>query len=162
MVSLFNRNFFKKLNNSWIFEYLVILVFLALGGLGWVYSYTYSGFGILILTILLVFIFNDFKYFIPAGLLTIFSYNIGYDSNKFPVEIALYGGALIAMIVLYSIFNFKLSNLGKPKSFIGILLLAISCIIPIFWNEVITKELGMMYWLYFTWVLYIVVYFLLI
>ena len=29
MVSLFNRNFFKKLNNSWIFEYLVILVFLA-------------------------------------------------------------------------------------------------------------------------------------
>ena len=160
MVSLFNNNFFKKLNNNWIFEYIVILIYLILGGLGWVFSYTYSGFGILVLTIVLVFVFNDFKYFIPAALLTIFSYNIGYDSNKFPVEIALYGGALISLIVLYSIFNFKLSNLSKPKSFIGILILAISCIIPIFWNESITKDFAMMYWLYFTWVLYIVVYFI--
>ena len=160
MVSLFQKDFFRKLNNNWIFEYVIILLFLVLGGLGWVYSYRYFGFSILMLAIILLFIFNDFKYLIPAGVMIVFSYNLGYESSRFPIEIALYGGTLIGLVIFYSILNFKLANLHKPKSFIGILLLAISCIIPIFWNTTITKETSMMYVLYFTWVLYIVVYFI--
>lgn len=160
MVSLFQRDFFRKINNNWIFEYVIIILFLVLGGLGWVYSYRYFGFSILMLAIVLLFIFNDFKYLIPAGVMIVFSYNLGYESTRFPIEIALYGGTLIGLVIFYSILNFKKSNLAKPKSFIGILLLAISCIIPIFWNTTITKDTSMMYILYFTWVLYIVVYFI--
>ena len=160
MVSLFQTNFLKKLNNSWIFEYIVILIFLVLGGFGWVFSYRYFGFAVIMLAILLLFVFNDFKYLIPATFTIIFSYNIGYDSDKFPIEIAIYGGTLIGLVLLYSILNFKLSNFKKPKSFLGIMILAISCIIPIFWNKVITAESSMMYFLYFTWVLYIVLYFI--
>ena len=120
MVSLFQRDFFRKINNNWIFEYVIIIIFLVLGGLGWVYSYRYFGFSILMLAIVLLFIFNDFKYLIPAGVMIVFSYNLGYESTRFPIEIALYGGTLIGLVIFYSILNFKKSNLAKPKSCIGI------------------------------------------
>lgn len=159
MVSIFENNFIKKLNNNWIFEYIMIMLYILFSVLGWLYSYSYAGIGIVSLTIVLLFIFNDFKYVIPAGLCVIFSYNGGYESSTFPIEIACYGGVLIFIILLYSILNFKKSNFKRPKSYIGIMLLAISCMIPIFWNKIITQETQLMYFIYFSWVLYIVVYF---
>jgi len=160
MISLFNNNFIKKLNNDWIFEYMIVMIYLIAGALGWVYSFSIIGMVSVILSILLLFIFNDFKYIIPAGLMLIFSYNGGYESGSIPSEVVMYAGLLIGIIVLYSIFNFKLGNLRKPKSFIGIVLLAISCIIPIFWNKVITEETKLLYFVYFGWVLYVVIYFI--
>ncbi|MBR6071665.1 MAG: O-antigen ligase family protein [Acholeplasmatales bacterium] len=158
MISIFDRRI-KKLNNSWIFEYVIVLLFIVFGFIGWKYSFSYSGMGIIVLTILLLFVFNDFKYIIPAGISLLFSYNSGYEVTSFPVKIAVYGGLLIFIVVLFSLLNFKLENFKKPKSYIGIVLLSISCMIPIFWNSVITKESSLMYFIYFTWVLYVVLYF---
>ncbi|MBQ7641385.1 MAG: O-antigen ligase family protein [Acholeplasmatales bacterium] len=159
MLSIFKQKWLSELNNNWIFEYLITLTFVIIGILGWFISYNFS-ICILVLTIGLLLVFNDFKYIIPAGLCLLFSYNAGYTANTFPVEIALYAGIFILLLIGYTIYNFKKINLKKPKSYIGIALLTVSCIIPIFWNKAITEESRIMYAIYFTWVLYIVIYFI--
>ncbi len=160
MINLFRNEKLNKINASWIFEYIIVIVYMVIGFIGWHYSYSISCFIMTLMTILLLFIFNDFKYMIPAILVLIFSYGGGYESDKLPVSIVGYAILLIVIILLFTIVNFKKSNLKKPKSFIGIIILAISCMIPIFWNNVITSETQLLYFIYFTWLLYIVVYFI--
>lgn len=160
MISFFDKPFVKELNNNWKFEYVVALLYVLFGFIGWYFSYTYSGICIVFTTIILLMVFNDFKYLLAAGLCIIFSYNGGYESTEFPVEIVSYAGCLIALIILYTIFNFKKESLKKPKSYIGIMILTMSCMLPIFWNNVITEEYKLMYFIYFSWLLYIVLYFI--
>ena len=126
MISFFDKPFVKELNNNWKFEYVVALLYVLFGFIGWYFSYTYSGICIVFITIILLMVFNDFKYLLAAGLCIIFSYNGGYESTEFPVEIVSYAGCLIALIILYTIFNFKKESLKKPKSYIGIMILTMS------------------------------------
>lgn len=157
MLPIFKSERFSKLNNNWLFECFIVFLYFVVSVIGWKFSYSYAGMGIVSLTLILLFVFNDFKYAIPAVIYIIFSYNGGYESTQFPGQIVLYGSLLIVLIILFTIFNFKKENFKKPISYIGISLLTVFCIIPIFWNEVITDN-KMLYALYFTWVLYIVVF----
>ena len=163
MIDLFKKDIFYKLNNKWLFEFLIVLLFIGVSFLGWYFSYSYSGFLICLLSIILLFIFNDFKYIIPASLCIIFSYNGGFEPGEFPMEIALYAGLFIFIIVLYTISNFKIKSFKKGKSFIGILALSIICFVPIFWNEAIVEDRDkMLYAIYLTWFLYLFVFFVFI
>lgn len=160
MISIFKKSVFEKLNNKCLFEYLIILTLIFLGMIGWKYSYSATSIIITSITLILVFIFNDFKYVIPAGLCLLFSYNGGYSYDRFPVEIVTSAAILLAIIIIHTVYNFKDIKTKKPKSFFGFLLMGISCIIPIFYNKVITEETRLMYIIYASWLLYTLMYFI--
>lgn len=160
MISIFDNVSLKKINSHFYFEILTVLLFFTFGGLGWYYNYSISGMGIISLLLVLLLVFNDFKYVIPAGISLIFSYNGGYDSKSLPSQVALYVGLLFLIIVVYFFVNLRKERTKKTKSVWGFILLSSSCIIPVFWNSVITSETKIMYLIYFSWLLYVIVYFI--
>ena len=161
MLSFFKKDIFEELNKSIMFEHFIVLLFIMLGMLGWRFSYNIFITITLSITILLTVIFNSFKYIIPTALCIVFSYNGGFSFDRFPVEIVIAGVGLLFIIILYVVYNFRNIKTKKPKSFFGIFLLGISAIIPIFWNKVITNDTKLLYLIYFSWILYLLLFLIL-
>ncbi len=159
MLAVFKKDYIYNLNNNWKFEYSIVILYILLGIFGW--NFNYLGFGIisLVLSMCLLLIFNDFNYMIPSIFMVIFSYNGGYSTGSIPFEIIGYAVSIVFLVILYTIYNFKKSNFKRLKSYVGILLLSISCFLPIFWNASITEDTRLLYFMYFAWIIYLVLYF---
>ncbi len=148
----------RKLNNNWKFEYLISFLFIVLGIIGWQFSYVVSSILIISLSVFLIAINNDFKYGIPATIILLFSFRTGFSIDTFPYEIVIPVAIFIIFILVYMVLHFKIK---KIKSCIGMLILSISFLIPIFWNNVITTGFEVFYVMYFSWLLYTILYFIL-
>lgn len=97
---------------------------------------------------------DDLKYAIPILIFFLFNINFGFANNEVP-KIIIYLVADVVLCLVY--FTIKSGiHLKKMKSFIPLLGLSISQIIPIFWTA-ITVEYAL-YYIYFANLLYLVYY----
>lgn len=161
MFSLVKNEKVIKLNNKWEFEIILCLIFVIFGILGWQINYALGAIPTILLTIALMLIYNKFKYAIPAILELLFSIGTGFTVEEFPFHIVIPVVLFIAFIFFFTIYNFKKNKLKHIKACIGMIVLSISFIIPIFWCTAITKETTMFYVMYFSWLMYTLLFVLL-
>jgi len=148
----------KELNTNWKFEYFVPLVYMLFGILGWEFNYLIGAIPIILFSTIMLFIFNDFKYAIPACLALLFSYNKGYVVEEFPFDIVIPVAIYALLVIIFSIKNFKSFKLKKIRSCIGMTIISIAFVIPIFWADLITKETSIYYVMYFSWLIYLLIF----
>lgn len=147
-----------KLNNNWKFENIIALIFVLFGILGWQFSYIIGAIPTILFSVILMILTNKFKYTIPAILVLLFSYNKGFEVGDFPFDIVIPVAIYVIFIVIFSILKFKLKKLKNIKYIIGMSILSITFIIPIFWSSIITEEYNIFYIMYFSWLLYTLLY----
>ena len=150
----------KKLNNNWKFEYFVVFIFAVFGILGWQFNYIISSVSVLILTFILLFIFNDNKYIIPGALILLFSYNEGFVVEEFPFDIVIPVALYAILVIVYIVKNFDKKAFKSIKSYKGLAIVAIFSIIPIFWCTRIDDTNRILYIMYFSYFLYLLLFFL--
>lgn len=155
------RDVIKKLNNNYIFENILCFVFIVFGVLGWRYNYLIVAIPVITISVILMFVFNDFKYVIPAALVLLFSYGKGFVVEEFPYEIVIPVIVFVIFMAVFTIKNFSLNKLKKIKSSKGIMIISVAFIIPIFWSNLVTKETSVYYIMYFSWALYFLLFALL-
>lgn len=111
--------------------YIGIIVFIVL--MGWLVNTLVSMVILVVILGISIVIFKDLKYSIPIILYIIFSISNGFDTDEIPI---FYIVIIICFVVLLIGFNLKagfdFKNMG---SLIGLLGLAISNLIPIFWTK---------------------------
>ncbi len=160
MTSIFKNEKLLKLNNNWKFENIIVLIFMIFGILGWQFNYAIGAIPTIILSLVLMLFYDDFKYGIPAILVLLFSYGVGFDSQKFPFDIVIPVAIFVIFVVIFTIRKFNIEKLKKIKSLIGMSILAISFILPIFWAN-FSSEFSVFYVMYFSWLMYTLLYLLL-
>lgn len=146
----------KRLNEKAWFEEVFLIVLTIISLLSWKFNSTVGMISISIIAAASLILFNDFKYIIPSVLFFIFSNNVGFSPEEFPVPLIVCGSVLIVVMLIFFIRNKP--NLKNIKSIRGIALLSISCFIPIFWHNIIPEDQGVFYFLYFAYFLYLFVY----
>ena len=149
-----------KLNNNWKFENLIALLFMLFGILGWQFNYALGAIPTILLSVVLMILYDDFKYALPAILVLLFSYGVGFDSQKFPFDIVIPVAIYVIFVVIFTIRKFNVKKFKRIKSFIGITILAISFILPILWAN-FSSEFSVFYVMYFSWLMYLLLYLLL-
>lgn len=148
----------KKLNNSMIFEELYCLVLMLISFLFYCVSPIAGMIIILIIAIMSLIIFKDFKYMIPCVLYFIFSNSSNFDKAILPIPLFICGIGLIATLIIFMIKNkFKFSNIKSCK---GILLLGIINLFPILWHNIIKDGEEVLYLLYLGYLFYFLIYFI--
>lgn len=152
------KNNILKLNNNWKFESIIAIVFVAFGIIGWQSYYIIGAIPIILLSIFLILFSNKFKYSIPAILTLLFSYNNGFELEQFPYEIVIPIAIYVLFIVVFSLIKLKKADFKKIRYTIGMSILAIAFIIPIFWATEITDKYTIFYVMYFSWLIYLLVY----
>ena len=160
MLSILKSEKILKLNNNWKFEWIISLIFVLFGIIGWQSFYIIGALPVIILSIALILIYNNFKYGIPAILVLLFSYNNGFNIDHFPFEIVIPVVIFVIFIFWYTIKNFKKTNIKYLKTCIGMLILSVGFIIPIFWSKAVGNNY-VLYIMYFSWLLYTLLYLLL-
>ena len=160
MLDFFKSEKILKLNNNWKFEWIISLIFVLFGIIGWQTFYIIGALPIIILSIALILIYNNFKYGIPAILVLLFSYNNGFNIEHFPFEIVIPVVLFVIFIFWYTIKNFKKTNIKYLKTCIGMIILSVGFIIPIFWSKAVGNNY-VLYIMYFSWLLYTLLYLLL-
>lgn len=161
MFSLIKNEKILKLNNKWEFEIILCIIFMLFGILGWQINYALGAIPTILLSIALMIIYNKFKYAIPAILELLFSIGTGFSVDQFPFHIVIPVVLYIGFIIFFTIYNFKKNKLKHIKSCIGMIVLSITYIIPIFWATAITDQYTMFYIMYFSWLMYTVLYIIL-
>ncbi len=151
----------KKINNNVLFENLLCVFLIFFGFIGWRYNYLLVAIPSVLISVILMFLFRDFKYAIPTALVLLFSYGKGFDVEEFPYDIVIPVVVYVISILVFTIINFKKSKIKKIKNSIGIIIISIAFIIPIFWSNLITNETKIYYIMYFSWFLYLLLFALL-
>lgn len=148
------KKYFKQ---DWIdFGYCLIVCLCSL--LGWSTNSLLGMSLILILCIVGLFYLKDFKYMIPCTLGLFLSNNKGFETEAFPTLVFIIGGIFFICLFVFVILNRK--NFRKPKFFWGIGLLSISCFLPILWNRSILEGKEMLYVMFFSYFLFLLIYLL--
>lgn len=150
-----------KLNSDYRFENIIIIIYMLYGLIGWQFNYTIGAILTIISTILLMLIYNNFKYSIPAMLVLLFSIGSDFSVDKIPFDIIIPVVLFVIFIIYFTIKNFKKIKLNHLKSCIGMIILSISFVIPIFWSTLVTSENSIFYIMYFSWLMYTLLYLLL-
>ena len=158
MLKRINVEIYKKLDNNWKFENVIALIFVIFGILGWQFNYLIGAIPSIILSIFLMLVSNKFKYVIPTALVLLFSYNKGYEAQTFPFDIVITVAIYVVFVAIFAFIHFKKEKLKNIKGIIGFSILAIGFIIPIFWADLITEEYKIFYVMYFSWLLYLILY----
>lgn len=147
---------FNKLNNNKIFEELYCFILMLIAFLFYCVSSVAGMIIIIMIAILSLILFKDFKYMIPCVLYFIFSNSSNYDNTDFPMPIIICGILFIVILIIFMFKNkIKLTNL---KSYKGILLLGIANIFPILWHNVIPVGSEVLYILYLAYLFYFLIY----
>lgn len=152
----------KRLNDNKIFEYIYIIVLAILTFFCWDYFFLYILGAVVIIGGVAIVLFDDFKYMIPVGLFFIISNREGYHNNSFPIGIIICFILFAICFLIFLIRKIRKKELcfSNLKSWKGLFLLAISTILPIFWYNIIPTGLEVMYFVYLSYLLYFVVYFI--
>ena len=160
MMSKFKTERLLKLNNNWKFENLIALLFIVFGILGWKFNYALGAIPTILLSVILMILSDDFKYAIPAILVLLFSYGAGFEVSVFPFEIVIPVAIFVVFVIVFTIMHFKKEKLKHIKSCIGMAILSIAFIIPIFWVRLINETNMVFYVMYFSWLMYTLLYLL--
>ncbi len=161
MISKLRTEKLLKLNNNWKFENLIALLFMIFGILGWQFNYALGAIPTILLSVLLMIIYDDFKYAIPAILVLLFSYGTGFEISVFPFEIVIPVAIFVIFVIVFTVIHFKKENLKHIRFCIGMAILSIAFIIPIFWCKLIDETNMVFYVMYFSWLMYTLLYLLL-
>ena len=145
---------FEYLAHKKFFNEIYVAIFAAITVICWKFN-SMLGLEIFLGALFLVVVFlDDLKYAIPILIFFLFNINFGFANNEVP-KIIIYLVADVVLCLVY--FTIKSGiHLKKMKSFIPLLGLSISQIIPIFWTA-ITVEYAL-YYIYFANLLYLVYY----
>ncbi|MBE6137253.1 MAG: O-antigen ligase family protein [Erysipelotrichaceae bacterium] len=146
----------RSLNDKAWFEEVFLIVLTIISLLAWKFNSTIGMVFISVIAATALIIFNDFKYVIPSVLFFIFSNNAGFKTDELPIPLIICAVILIVVMLIFFIRNKP--NFKNIKSVRGIALLSISCVIPIFWHNIIPEGKEVFYFLYFAYLLYLVVY----
>ena len=87
MISIIKNEKLLKLNNNWKFENIVALIFMIFGAIGWKINYAAGAIPTILFSVILMVIYNDFKYGIPAILVLFFSIGTGFVIESFSFDI---------------------------------------------------------------------------
>lgn len=147
-----------KFNNNFYFEYIIPFVFVAFGIIGWQFGFIFGVVPTVILSAILMILFDKFKYSIPAILVLLFSISTGFTIEDFPYGIVIPIAIYVLFVLVFSIRKFNKARLHNIKSIVGMSILSIGFIIPIFWVSVINKSNSIFYVMYFSWLIYTLVY----
>lgn len=147
-----------QFDNNWKFENIIALVFMFFGFMGWQFNYMIGAIPSIILSVILMFLTNKFKYSIPCIFALLFSYSNGYVIEDFPYDIVIPVAIYVIFIIIFTIKNFRISKFKSIKSYVGMIILSISFIIPIFWVSLIDDTNQVFYVMYFSWLLYLLLY----
>jgi len=161
MLSKLRNDKILKLNTDYRFENIIIIIYMLYGLIGWQFNYTIGAILTIISTILLILIYDNFKYSIPAILVLLFSIGSDLSVDKFPFDIIIPVALFVIFVIYFTIKHFKKVKLNHFKSCIGMIVLSISFIIPIFWSTLVTSENSIFYIMYFSWLMYTLLYILL-
>ncbi len=150
----------KRINSSKQTEYLYCLVISVITLFGWYFKSKWGYMTIIPVTLLAVTILNDFKYMAISGLGLIFSVGTGYTANtlEFPMQFAVAIVLYVAIGLIYIIRNGI--HIKNVKSCIGLLALGILSPIPLIWNNVIEANERILYFVYLSYFLYLLIYIL--
>ena len=146
----------NKLNNSSFFLDIFCLVLCIFAYIGWRFNYILGMCIIIPISCFALILFNNFKYMIPSLLFLILSYGNGFDSDFSPMPIIIIGFIFLGILILYTIKNGI--DFSKVKSGIGLGILAILCILPIIWYNIIPSGKEVFYFMYFSYFLYFILY----
>ena len=153
------QEFINKFKNNKIFDELYVLILAIIILLSWDWFFTLGTAIVIVLASAAIILLNDFKYLIPATLFFVFSNRDGFSTDRFPYELAVGFGILAIAVIYYMIKNRKDICLKNNKSILGIALLSIAYVIPIFWAK-IPADSPVYYLLYFSYFLYLLTYFI--
>ena len=151
---------FNKYNNNYKFEASIALLFMVFGMLAWKVNYALGAIPVILISAFLMVLYDDFKYGIPSSLVLLFSYGKGFEVEHFPFDIVIPVLFYVIFVLGFTIYHFKKEKLKHLKSCIGMIVLSISFIIPIFWSTLVTKEFVVFYIMYFSWLMYTILYIL--
>lgn len=146
------------LNNKYIEEIYVAMVLL-ISFLGWNYN-SIVGISILVFSATLAIIFtNDMKYIIPIVIFLPFTIGFSFSATEVPIPLIVIVGVFVVVLTLFTVFNGI--YLSKMKSFIPLLGIGITTLIPILWFIPKNESQVMLYFVYFGNLLIALLYFLL-
>ncbi len=151
----------EKLNNNYFFESFLCFIFCVFGFLGWKFNYLFVSIPVITISVILLWLLNDFKYAIPAILVLLFSYGNGFVVEEFPFDIVIPVAIFVFILILFTIKNGNFKNIKSIKKNIGMLIISVAFIIPIFWSNLVTEETSVYYVMYFSWSLYYILFLLL-
>ena len=158
MYYTFQNKVKSLINNKYIEEIYVALVLL-ISFLGWSYN-SIVGISILsfLATIAIIFT-NDLKYIVPIVIFLPFTIGFAFDSTVIPFSLIVIICVFLAVLTIFTIVNGM--HLSKMKSFVPLLGIGITTLIPIFWFTPNNESQVMFYFVYFGNLLFFVLYFLL-
>lgn len=151
------KNIVEKLKTNKYFDELYILVLALIILFSWDWYFTAGTAIVIVIASAVMILFNNFKYLIPAAMFFVFSNRDGFATDKFPYELLISFIILAIAVIYFMIKNKKKPNFKNFKSILGLGLLAISCLLPIFWSN-IPSDTPIYYVMYFAYVLYLLIY----
>ena len=146
----------KRLNENSIFEELYCLILMLIAFLFYCISSLAGMIIILLIAILSLILFKDFKYIIPCLLYFMFSNSNNFDKAKLPIPLFICGVIFIVILIVFMIKN--KTNFSQMKSAKGILLLGIAGVFPILWHNIIKEGEEVLYLLYLGYLFFFMVY----
>ncbi len=148
----------KNIKNHPFFDEVYCLILCLISLLCWRFSSLAGMISILLIATLSLIVLNDFKYMIPCSLFFIFSNGNTFESTDFPWALFVCGIIFLIVVILYIIrHGFHISRFKSGK---GVLLLSVSCVLPILWHNIILPGEEVLYLLYFTFLFYLLIYFI--
>ena len=141
------NNFFKKIASLKFFNEIYVALLSIVAIIGWKYDLEFGMSVLIISAVVILFLANDLKFVIPNLIFFLFSINIGFSSFEMPIWMFTFGGIFAVLVLL---FSFKGGiHLGKMRSVVGLLGLAITNVIPIIWGRNIPEGNEIFYFFFF-------------
>lgn len=156
---LFQDKVRTLLNNKYVEEIYVVIVLL-ISFFGWNYNSIFGISTLVFVATLAIITTNDLKYIIPIVIFLPFTIGFAFDATVIPIPLIVVVSVFIIVLTIFTIFNGI--HLSKMKSFIPLLGIGITTIIPIFWFTPKDEAQVALYFVYFGNILFFVLYFLLV
>ena len=157
---LLNNSKIKQLNHNLLFEELFVIFAMLISLICWKFSSLAGMISILCIAAISLLLLNDFKYIAPCITGFLFSNGTQFSDKEAPVAVIICAAFFVGVLVFYMIRNrIKFRNAKHCK---GLILLSISCFLPILWHRVIPSGKEFLYAMYFCYGLFLLFYFLLV
>lgn len=114
--------------------------------LGWNFSSNAGMMVMIILAILTLLLTRDLKYVIPHCIYFIFLFSDAFTPEAMPFPVIIFGGIFAVVLLIFSFYGGF--HLKKMRSLLGLVGLAITTILPVFWCK-IPEGNEVYYFLYF-------------
>lgn len=153
---IMNNPKIKKINFNPIFEEIYVIFVMLIALICWRFSSLAGMISVLCIATISLLVLNDFKYIAPCVVGFLFSNGTQFSDKEAPVALIVCAVIFICVLVLYMIRN-KIS-FRNAKHCKGLVLLSISCFLPILWHRVIPDGKEFLYVMYLSYGLFFLFY----